>query len=566
MKLPIFVSLSLLVLAACGNPDRAARGGDPADDVPEEQRRGGTVVVGTIGDIPDISPLTSSDHNSNQMQLFVLFTPLIGYDENFEPVPRLARSWEVAPDARSITFHLRDDVFWHDGVKTTAYDVKFSFDRAKDPATAFPNSAFWDHYGEATVVDSFTIRIEMEPHADFLDPWRAFAPAPAHILRDVPPAQLKQHAFATQRPLGNGPFRFVSRAPGQNWIFEANPDFPEELGGRPYLDRIVYRVIPEPTTLLTELLNGGIHYYIAPSPDQVPAIEGSPNTRLLAFDDRAFVLLAWNQRLPMFQDARVRRALTMAIDRQAVVDGIRAGYGALGNTTVPPFYWNHASEVGSDLAFDRDRARALLREAGWEDRNNDGILEDAQGRPFRFTLVTNQGNREREEIATVVQSQLRQVGVDAQPRIMEWGALLSRINDPVRRDYEALLIGWVTEFKIDDTNLFHCDRRNEPYQWVSHCNPRLDALLDTLPRVVDRDQALPLWREYQEILADDQPYTILYFTRRLEGVHNALRNVSVDARGDWVSVAEWFLHPDHRGRGGAAAAGTPAPAPTDTQR
>jgi peptide/nickel transport system substrate-binding protein len=559
MKTTSLSLLALLLLSACGDAGRTRDGG-AGDEVPENQRQGGTVVVATIGDIPDISPLTSTDHTSNQIQQFVLFTPLVAYDENFQPVPRFARSWDLAPDGSSLTFHLRDDLFWHDGVKTTAYDVKFSYDRARNPETGFPNTAFWDHYGEATVVDSFTIRIAMEPQAEPLDPWRAFAPAPRHILEDVAPAQLKQHPFATSAPVGNGPFRFVSRAPGQNWVFEANPDFPQELGGRPYADRIVYRYIPEPTTLLSELLNGTVHYYIAPTADQVPLIERSANARVLDFDDRSFVLIGWNQRNPLFADAEVRRALTMGINRQEVVDAIRRGYGTLGNSTVPPFYWNHAEGIGEDLAHNPEEAAAILRRAGWEDRNGDGMLENAEGRPFRFTLVTNHGNKEREEIAQIVQAQLRRLGIDVQTQVLEWGSLLSRINDTERRNFEALLIGWVTEFRIDDKNLFHCDRQNEPYQWVSHCNRRLDALIDTLPLIMDRDQARPLWREYQELLAQDQPYTILFFTRRIEGVHNALRNVHVDARGDWVSVAQWYLHPDHRGRARAAAA-----APTDTQ-
>lgn len=559
MKIKTLPFLALFALAACG--DSGADLGDAAEDVPEEQRSGGTVVAGLIGDIPDISPLTSTDHNANQMQQFVLFTPLIAYDDSLRPVPRFARSWEIGEDGRSITFHLRDDLYWHDGVKTSAYDVEFSYDRARDPATAFANSAFWDYYGDATVVDSFTIRIAMEPHADPLDPWRSFAPAPKHVLEDVPAAELSQHPFATSRPLGNGPFRFVSRSPGQNWVFEANPDFPEELGGRPYIDRIVLRIIPEPTTLLAELLNGSIHYYIAPTTDQLSQIESSGNARILAFDDRAFVMIGWNQRNPLFKDARVRRALTMSINREQIVQAIRRGYGSVGNTTIPPFFWNHVEAAGPELPYDTVAARALLREAGWEDRNRDGTLENAEGLPFQFTLVTNQGNRERQEITQIIQAQLAQIGIQAQPQIMEWGALLSRINDPVRRDFDALVIGWVTEFRIDDANLFHCERHDEPYQWVSHCNARLDALIDTLPRITDRAEALPLWSEYQRLLAEDQPYTILFFQRRIEGVHNALRNVHVDARGDWVSVDQWYLHPAHRGRGPAAA----SPAATDTQ-
>src|SRR5690606_13489830 len=191
-----------------------------------------------------------------------------------------ARSWELNEDTSAITFHLRDDVYWHDGVKTTAYDLEFSYAMATTPETGYPNTAFWTHYGEGVAVDSFTFRVEMEPHADYMDPWRSFAPVPRHILEGVPPAELRNHPFSTQEPVGNGPFRFVSRTLGQNWVFEANEDFPEELGGRPYLDRLVYRFIPEPTSLLTELFTGSIDYYIARAADQAARAERHPNTRL----------------------------------------------------------------------------------------------------------------------------------------------------------------------------------------------------------------------------------------------------------------------------------------------
>ncbi len=545
--------LGVVLLAACGGGDAGRQGAaDGVDDVAESARFGGTAVVASIGDIPDISPLTSTDKTANDVQLYALFTPLIAYDENFEPVPRLARSWEVNPENTLLTFHLRDDVFWHDGPKTTAYDVKFSYDRARDPNTAFPNTAFWTHYGEAEVVDSFTIRFRMEPHADFLDPWRAFAPAPRHILENVASAELKNHPFATTRPVGNGPFRFVSRTQGQNWVFEANPDFPAELGGRPYLDRLVYRSIPEQTTLLTELLTGRIDYYIAPSPENAQRIQQSQQARLITYPDRAFVLIGWNHRRPQFADPRVRRALTMAINRDEIIEGIMYGFGTVANSTVPPFYWNHDPQAGQELRYDPDGARRLLAEAGWTP-GPDGVLRNAQGQPFRFTLVTNQGNQERIDITQKVQSDLARIGIQARPQQLEWGTLLSRLQDVEARDFDAVVIGWVTEFRIDDTDLFACDKRNDPYQWVGYCNPRTDRLLERLPLTVDRSQAKPLWEQYQRQIAADQPYTFLYFQERREGVSNRLRNVDPDARGDWVGAQKWYIHPDGR-RGGVAPA------------
>jgi peptide/nickel transport system substrate-binding protein len=546
LRLATLCTLAVLGTAAC-DVERRPGGAFEGADIAEEDRYGGTAVVGVIGDIPNIGPLTSYDHNSNQIQLFVLWTPLIRFDADFEPQPWGARAWEVSEDSTVLTFHLRDDIYWHDGPKTTAYDWKFSYDMARTPETAFPNLAFWTHYGEAEAVDSFTFRVRMRPHAEFLDPWRAFAPSPRHILEGVAPADLRNHAYSTTRPVGNGPFRFVSRAPAQNWIFEANPDFPAELGGRPYLDRIVYRVIPEPATLLSELLTGGIDYYIGPPPEQAQRIIDAPGARLHTFDDRAFVIIGWNQRRPPFDDVRVRRALTKAINRQAIVDGVVFGYGSIGNSTVPPFFWQYDEQAGRDLVYDPEAALALLAEAGWN-RGPDGMLRNAQGQPFRFEMKTNQGNRVRTDILQVVQSDLRRVGIDVQARILEWGTLLAQVNDPVARDFDALIIGWVTEFRVDDKDLFHCDRQDRPYAWVSHCHPEVDRLLEQLPLIADRSAALPRWQEYQRLIADQQPYTFVYFQQRLEGISNRLLNVNPDARGDWLDAKRWFIHPERRGR------------------
>jgi peptide/nickel transport system substrate-binding protein len=537
----------LLFLPLTGCPGDAGDGfAGREEDVAEQDRYGGTGVIGAISDIPDVNPLTATETVAREIQQFMLFVPVLHYDENFEPVPAHARSWEVSPDTTLLTFHLRDDLHWHDGVKVTAADLKLAYDLARVPDTGFPNTAFWTHYGEAEAPDSFTFHIRMRPHAEFLDPWRRFYAVPGHILGDVPPAQLRAHPFSHREPVGNGPFRFVNRVEGQSWTFEANPDFPPELGGRPYLDRIVYRNIPEPTTLLTELLTGRIDFYAAMLPAQADQVERSRNTRLIYYPDRSYVLIGWNQRRQPFNDLRVRRALTVGMNRERITDAVLHGYGQKANSPVPPFFWQYDPEAGADLTYDPEEAQRLLAEAGWTP-GPDGILRNAQGEPFRFTLITNQGNQVRADIAEIVQADLRRIGVDMRIQIQEWGTMLSRINTPDRRDFDAVLIGWRTEFRADDTNLFHCDERDGPYQWVGHCNPELDRLLEQLMLMPDREQARPYWQQYQRLIAQDQPFTFVYFQERLHGVGNRLRNVNPDPRGDWVGADRWWILPQQRG-------------------
>lgn len=541
--------LLLLMTAACLQGD-AAR--EPAGEaaVPEAHRYGGTAVVGATADVDDISPLTWSTQTTQYLQSYVLFTPLVRYDQRLRPQPYGAESWEVNADTTLLTFHLRRDLRWHDGVPTTARDWKFSYDLARDPKTAFINSAFWTFYGAAEAPDSFTFRVKMRPHAEFLDPWRTFAAVPEHVLRGVAPEALRTHPFGSRTPLGNGPFRFVSRVPGQSWTFAANPDFPAELGGRPYLDRLVYRVVPEPTTLLTELETGGIDFYMGVPAEQAAAVKASRNARLVDYLDRWVEHIVWNERRPLFADARVRRALTLAIDRQALVAAVRRGYAEVANSTVPPMFWQHDPQAGADLAPDPARAERLLAEAGWSDYDGDGILDDGEGTPFRFTLSVPQGNAERRDIAEIVQADLRRIGVDAQPRIVELNTLMARASDPEKRDFDALIVGWIPEFRLDDSDLFSCAKRDNPLTWAGYCDARTERLLDTLPRIAERAAALPLWRRYQERIAEQQPFTLLYYPRRLEGVANRLRDVHPDARGDLVGVERWWLEPGSRRGGG----------------
>ena len=272
---------------------------------PQGEQYGGLVVVGTTAEMPSgMNSLVSSSSMAQQHQMFVNLMTLVRMDEAYELEPYLARSWEWNDDMTEVTFRLRDDVYWHDGVKTTARDVAFTYERAIEPETTFPNAAFWAYYDKTAsgvqVVDSFTVTLRMQPHSEPLDPWRSTAILPSHLLEDVPPTELRQHPFGERCPVGNGPFRFVEHRQSESWTFEANPTFPMDLGGRPFVDRYVLRVIPEQTTLLYELLTQGIDVFIGAQPDHVSQIVESGALELISFPSRSYDFVVWNTPAPLW--------------------------------------------------------------------------------------------------------------------------------------------------------------------------------------------------------------------------------------------------------------------------
>jgi peptide/nickel transport system substrate-binding protein len=521
------------VLAACTGDGGEA--GDVGDPVP-----GGTAIVSVTSDFQAFNPITNSALVTLEVINFALFTPLVQYDANFEPQPYLAEGWEL--DERGVTMRLRQDMFWHDGEPVTAEDVVFTFDLAKNPETAsLLESAYLTMVRSAAVVDAHTVRFEwVAPHSQ---PMEAFwwAPVPRHLLQDVAPGQLAQAGFNRQ-PVGSGPFRFVSWDAGQQVILEANPQFPQALGGRPMLDRIVFRVVPESTTRLTELLTGAIDVNYTVLPDEARQVEQQRNVTLHHYPGREFLYVGWNNEREPFRDPRVRRALTHAIDREALREALMFGYAELMSGPVLPF---SPLNPGTDpLPYDPEAARRLLAEAGFTPGAG-GTMQGPQG-PLRFTMMASE-NRLRQDLATVIQSQLAQVGVQVEVRVMEFQTLLAQHRS---RDYESVVSGWsMDNFRVDPTPLFSCEeaRRPQSPNRAGYCNPAADELMFAGLRETDTGRSRDIWGNFARILQQDQPITFLFWTEDMAGVAPRLQGVEMDARGKLVNVQQWWI-PEGRRR------------------
>ncbi len=532
--------LAALAAWACGGGETGGHAPPPGAN---SAGHGGTVVVSARAEIPGVDPLVPPpDYFASQIERYVLFMPLVQLGADLQPVPWLASSWDLNADSSQIVFHLRNDVKWQDGEPVTAGDVAFTFRKAKDPDLPFPNRAYFDRWDSVQVEGPRTVRFWLRPYSQLLYAWSQVPIVPEHVLGSVPDSALATAAFNSTAPVGDGPFRFVSHDQGDRWVFEANPDFPADLGGRPRIDRLIYRIVPDESTELTELERGDVDLYLNLPPDQVERVRGDTSLEVLSFPSTSYAFVAWNTRRPLFADARVRRALTMAMDRSQILQTVRAGLGSVATGPLGPWHWAYDT-AWRPIPYDPDSARALLAAAGWKDTDGDGVL-DRNGHPFRFELLTNQ-SQTRQDIAVMLQADLAKVGVALVPRTREFAALAQAIQSPERL-FDAFLLSWTEDLVIDDRDYWACDRRDEPVQFSGYCDPALDAVMDSIPRALDLDRKRRLLRRYAEMVEKAQPYTFLFNEDRAVALRHTLRGVAVDVRGELRTAARWGLVPRPR--------------------
>jgi peptide/nickel transport system substrate-binding protein len=497
-----------------------------------EIKKPNAITVGSLADAKRLIPLLASDSASGDISGWI-YNGLTKYDKNIRITGDLAESWDISPDGLQIIFHLRKGVLWHDGIEFTADDVVFTYDTVIDPKVPSPYSSNYGPVGKVEALDKYTVRITYkEPYAPALESW-GMGILPKHILEgnDI------TKEYYSRKPIGTGPYKLKEWVTGQKIVLQANETYFE---GRPKIDAYIARVIPDTATMFLELKFGGIDVMaLTPPQYKLQADTALFNKYFQKFRYPAFgyTYLGYNLRDPRFSDKRIRQAITYAINKKDIIAGVLLGYGTPCTGPFPPESWAYNPDV-RDLEYNPEKAKALLKEAGWKEGQS-GILEK-EGKAFEFTVLVNQGNDARLKTAQIIKENLKKAGIIMHIKVLEWQAMLHQFIDKKR--FEAIIMGWGLSRDPDMYDIWHSSKTKEgDFNFISYRNDEVDRLLLEGRRTFDIEKRKKIYRRIHEILSEDQPYTFLYVPDALPVLHKRFKGVEKAPIGIWYDFIHWHV-------------------------
>jgi peptide/nickel transport system substrate-binding protein len=384
-------------------------------------------------------------------------------------------------------------------------------------------------------LDKYTFRVTYKkPFAPALTSWNNLVVLPKHLLegKDITKADFGRN------PTGMGPYKLNKWTTGQELLLDSNRDYFE---GRPYIDHYIYRVIPDSATLFLELQAGGIDM-MGLSPIQYTKQTNNDffrkNFQKFRYPVFAYTYLGFNLKHPLFKDIRVRKAIAYAIDKSEIVDVVLFGLGSVATGPYVPNTWPYNPNV-KRYEYNPEKAKQLLKKAGWEDADGDGIL-DKDGKPFEFTIFTNMGNTLRMNTATIIQWRLAKVGIKVEIRALEWSTFINEFID--KRRFQAVILGWSIGLDPDQYDIWHSSKTKEKeFNFVSYSNPEVDALLEKGRRTFNIEERKKAYFRIQEILADELPYIFLYVPDATPIVQARFKGIKPSPIGISYNLPKWYV-------------------------
>lgn len=472
--------------------------------------QGGDLVAAMLSDAVALDPHGSNDVPSS-IVAYNIYESLVKFDLDNELQPVLATSWRNVDDL-TVEFTLREGVKFHDGSDLTAEVVKANFDRLLDPAIASPRTFLFSMIEEVIVVDDLTVQFKTE---------FPFAPLLAHLAhsggalisgeaieRDY--AEMANGrspgSFISSNPVGTGYFQFESWTPGSELKLVRNEDY---WGENAKLDSVTFKVVPESLTRVSELETGFAHIIDPVMPSDMSRVDRMPNASLYRKSATSLAYLGFNTQKAPFDNANVRRAISMAVNKEDIVAGVYNNTGIAAVGPIAPGVFGFDDSV-TPTPYDMDQARELLAQEGF-----------ANG--FSTTIWTND-NPSRIQIAEYVQSKLSDLGVRASIEVLEWGAYL---QNTANGQHDMFILGWSTPTLDADYAmyaLFHSSQQGSAGNRSFFANDDLDRLLDAGRQETDPALRLQYYKEAQELLVDLAPMMYLWHQEYLLGVSDSVKN------------------------------------------
>jgi len=535
MRGALLALLLASALAGCATKEDFEVSAAPRDG---DRAYGDTLIRALPANISGLIPNITGDKYSHDAVALV-YNGLITHDKDTNIIPDLAASWDLAPDCRELTLKLRKDVRWHDGQPFTADDVVFTYQLMTNPKTPSPYKDDFEDVAGVDVQDPLTVRVRYkQPFANALYIWGQ-SMLPKHLLdKYMREGKLKEAPQNFTNPIGTGPYKFHELRSGEKIVVVANPDY---YAGRPYISRVVYRIIPSQATIFLELKAKGIDQADLTAlqyqrQTDYPAFKKSYNK--FRYAANVYTYLGLNHQDPRFADRRVRQAFAYAINKKDLIEGVRLGMAREATGPYKPGSWVYNPKVRT-YPYDPARAKKLLAEAGWTSKNADGLLVK-DGQPFTFELLISQGSDEGRKSAEIIQAQLREIGVGVELRVLEWATFLKEHIKKHR--FAAAAMAWGVGLDPDQYSIWHSSQTGpDEFNFVSYKNAEVDSLLEQGRRTCKQADRKRIYDRLQEILAEDQPLIFLFFRDTMPAVSSRVRGIVPGAIGIDYNVNEWYV-------------------------
>lgn len=537
LRMGILVSIGLLI-TACGK----APGGNATDfDQSYPPSSGGTLIDATAGEPSGLIPMIAGEAAASAVASNI-FNSLLKYDKNLELQGELAQSWSVSPDQKTITFKLKPGLKWADGKPLTSADVLFTWKLVTDDNTRTPYGSDYKLVIRAETPDAATFRVSYaNPYAPALDSWAGLQILPEHLLKGQ---DINTTSFRF-KPVGSHYYKLEEWKPGERISLVRNPNSTQ---GPPRIDRLVSRFIPDPAAQFLELLADNIDSMTL-NPIQYSRIVPSREDlqkKLALYKELGnnYTYLGFNLKHKPFDDIRVRQAINYAIDKQELIDGVLLGMGEpVSSPYKPGTRWTNPDL--SPYPYDPNKAIALMKAAGYTGRDKEGyLLRD--GKRLSFDILTNQ-NKQREMSAVLVQRRLKEIGIDANIRVMEWASFIGRFIKT--GDFDVVLLGWGLSLDPDQYSIWHSSQQAPgQFNFIGYNNPRVDKLLEQGRLELNPDKRMKIYHEFASILLADSPIVYLYTGYGLPAIHKRVKGIDNPAppAGIGYNSYDWYIPPPLR--------------------